>query len=115
MKLLVILFIGLYFFTIGSTANAQFDDISGRVTLPNPLQTAEPNILIGQIINAVMGIIGSLALVMFIYGGLTWMLAAGNNEKVQKGKNILVWATIGLVVIFSSYALVRFVFTGLGA
>ncbi len=46
---------------------------------------------------------------MFIYGGLVWMTAAGFNEKVQKGKDILIWATVGLVIIFTSYALVRFV------
>ncbi|MEA3398474.1 MAG: pilin [Patescibacteria group bacterium] len=81
----------------------------------NPLGgDTDINILIGQVINAVLGIVGSLALVMFIYGGFTWMLAAGNNEKVQKGKDILIWATIGLVVIFSAYALVKFVFAGLG-
>ncbi len=86
------------------------------VTLPNPLGEGndDPNILIGKVINAVLGIVGSLALVMFIYGGFTWMLAAGNQEKVQKGKDILIWATIGLIVIFSAYALVKFIFTGLG-
>jgi len=38
-----------------------------------------------------------------------WMTAAGSNEKVQKGKDILIWATVGLVIIFTSYALIRFV------
>ena len=42
------------------------------------------------------------------------MLAAGNNEKVQKGRDILIWATIGLVIIFSAYAVILFVFEGLG-
>ncbi|MCK4539930.1 hypothetical protein KAU09_02120 [Candidatus Parcubacteria bacterium] len=44
------------------------------------------------------------SVVGFIYGGFTWMLAAGSSEKVQKGKDILIWATLGLVVIFSAYA-----------
>lgn len=88
---------------------------SGTVRLNNPLgnDVSVPG-LIGRIIKAILGIVGSLALVMFIYGGFTWMLAAGNNEKVKKGKDILVWAAIGLVVIFSSYALVRFVITSIG-
>ena len=34
---------------------------------------------------------------------------AGGKEKIQKGKDILVWSTIGLVVIFMSYAIVKFV------
>jgi uncharacterized membrane protein YjfL (UPF0719 family) len=66
-------------------------------------------VLIGNVLNVALGIVGSLALVMFIYGGFVWMLAAGNEQAVEKGKNILMWAAIGLVVIFASYSLVRFV------
>ena len=86
------------------------------VSLENPIGEGEegvtsPEIIIGNVINAVLGIVGSLALLMFIYGGLVWMTSSGNSEKVQKGKNILIWATLGLVVIFASYALVNFVIT----
>ena len=87
---------------------------SGDVTpLPNPIPGLEgedaPQILVGKLINAIMGIVGSMALVMFIFGGIMWMLAAGNTERITRGKNILIWATVGLVVIFSSYAIVRFI------
>lgn len=82
----------------------------GQVCLDNPLGAdVTPQTFIGGIIRAILGIVGSLALAMFIYGGFTWMTAAGNAEQVTKGRNILVWATIGLIVIFTSYALVRFV------
>ncbi len=77
--------------------------------LSNPLQTDSPQVFIGQVINATLGIVGSLALLMFVYGGFTWMIASGNAEKVEKGKNILFWATAGLVIIFTSYAIVNFV------
>ncbi|MFA5248569.1 MAG: pilin [Patescibacteria group bacterium] len=82
------------------------------VGLTNPLQNAGVNNvpqLIGKIINALLGLVGSLALIMFIYGGFTWMLAAGNDANVKKGRDILTWATIGLVVIFASYSLVHFI------
>ncbi|MBI2459094.1 MAG: hypothetical protein HYV53_00905 [Parcubacteria group bacterium] len=82
------------------------------VRLPNPLAGADKTdipLLLGTIINSVLGIIGSLALVMFIYGGATWMLSGGNQEQVTKGKNILIWAAAGLVIIFTAYALVKFV------
>jgi uncharacterized membrane protein required for colicin V production len=69
--------------------------------------------LIGKIINAVLGLVGSVALAMFIYGGVLWMTAAGSNERVQKGKDVILWATIGLVVIFSAYAIIRFVLMAL--
>jgi len=85
-------------------------DSSGVVTLTNPLgKDVTPAAFIGTVINGILGVVGSLALVMFIYGGLTWMTSAGGAEKVKKGKDILVWATIGLVIIFSAYALVNFV------
>lgn len=124
MKKIIIIFILLSAIFITSAALAQTSPqatsdpkTSGSVPLTNPLtgnQTSiEIPVLIGRIIKAVLGIVGSLALVMFIYGGFMWMTSAGNSEQVQKGKNILIWAALGLAVIFSSYALVKFVIEGI--
>jgi len=86
---------------------------ANTVKLTNPLtgnQSSKslPEFL-GQIISYAMGIIGSIALVMFIYGGLTWMLSGGNSEQVGKGKQIIIWSALGVAIIFAAYALVRFV------
>ena len=70
---------------------------------------------IAAIINIVLGFIGVIFTVIIIYGGFVWMLSGGSPEKVTKGKNTLTWAAIGLVVIFSSYALVNFVLKGLAS
>lgn len=97
----ILLFFSLFFI---STAQA------GTTNLSNPLGDIDsPQMLIGRIINAIMGLIGSITLLMFIYGGFVWMASAGNPEKVKKGRDILVWTAIGLFVIFSSYAIVSFV------
>ncbi|MCK5416807.1 hypothetical protein KAI92_05270 [Candidatus Parcubacteria bacterium] len=69
--------------------------------------------IIGRVIKAILGLVGSLALLMFIYGGFMWMFSAGNKERVQKGKDVIIWATVGLIVIFTAYAAVRFVLKGL--
>ena len=91
---------------------------SEPVKLNNPLTgsatSVEIPVLLGKIISYTMGLIGSLALVMFIYGGVTWMLSAGNQEQVTKGKQTLMWAVLGLAIIFTSYALVTFVLTAIG-
>ena len=84
------------------------------VNLTNPLggegdDAPSVNKIIGRVINAVLGVIGSLALLMFVYGGITWMTSSGSPEKVKKGKDIIIWSVIGLAVIFFSYALVNFV------
>lgn len=90
-----------------------------NVQLCNPLtgNTSSDPIptFLGKIVLAVMGVVGSIALVMFIYGGFTWMTSGGNSEQITKGKNIVIWAVLGLIIIFTAYALVYFViFTGLG-
>ena len=87
------------------------------INVGNPLCPANnPNCvsaqsLIGRVINAALGLIGSIALLMFIYGGFIWLTSQGNEKQVETGKNVLLWATIGLAFIFLSYALVRFLLT----
>lgn len=78
--------------------------------LPNPLgaDTTIPE-LIARVIKAAVGLVGSIGLLMFIYGGFIWMTAGGNDQKVGQGKQILTWAVLGLVLIFSSYAILGFV------
>ena len=115
--ILNLLIVFLFLFSVNvvmATCNAE-NGSHCPPTLPNPLGSQNPDIneIIGTVINAILGIVGSLALAMFIYGGFTWMTAGGASEKVQKGKDIIIWATIGLIVIFSSYALVYFVLNNL--
>lgn len=87
---------------------------SGGVTkLSNPLGVDDPRIIVGNIIKAILGIVGSLALAVFIFGGLNWVTSAGNEDKIKKGKDMILWATFGLAVIFSSYVLVGFVIDAL--
>lgn len=99
----------------GADSNTQNSGGSSVVTLNNPLPTDNIPQIIGKVINAALGIVGSLALLMFIFGGITWMTAAGNEQSVTKGKNIIIWAALGLVVIFSSYAIVKLVLQAIGA
>ncbi len=80
---------------------------TGHTCLTNPLSgnpTQVPEIL-GRVIKAAMGVIGSLALLMFVYGGFQWLISAGNAEKVKTGTQTMVWAAIGVILVFSSYLL----------
>ena len=77
------------------------------VNLVNPLGTNDVRVIIGTIIKAALGLSGSIALLMFIYGGFMWLTSQGNTEKIEKGKQVLIWATIGLAVIFFAYTIVN--------
>lgn len=86
------------------------DPVGYSQKLTNPLgEGTTIHSLIGKAINSLMGIVGALALLMFVYGGLTWMTSSGSQDKVKKGKDIMVWAAVGLIVIFSAYGLVKFI------
>ncbi len=55
------------------------------------------------------GIIGTIALCVFIYGGFTLIISFGNPDKVKKGQKALVSAVIGIIIAFSAYVGVKFI------
>lgn len=61
----------------------------------------------------ILGMVGSVALLMFIYGGIVWLTSAGNTDRVQKGKNIFIAALVGIAIIFSSSMVINFVVAAL--
>jgi len=67
-----------------------------------------------KIANLILGIVGSLSLLAFVAGGLMMMLSAGNAEWVTRGKQTLIGAVIGLIIVFTSYTIIYFVFQSLG-
>lgn len=64
-------------------------------------------------IRVVLGIVGSISLVMFIYAGIRYMLARGNADEAKAAGGIMVWAALGLAVIFGSYVILDFIFKSL--
>ncbi len=80
----------------------------------NILQTTSLTGALGKILTTIIGIVGSIALVMFIYGGFLWMTSQGNSDKVSQAVRIMVWSSLGVMVILSSYAIVDFLFGAFG-
>lgn len=64
--------------------------------------------------NRFLGIAGSLALLAFIYGGVMFLISAGNTERVTKARTIIIGAVIGLIIVFASFMIINFIITGLG-
>lgn len=65
--------------------------------------------VIGSIIGALLGILGTLFLLLIVVAGIQWMTAAGNDEKINSAKSTIIAATVGLMVIFLSYAFAKFI------
>jgi len=79
-----------------------------ELELPQPLGHRSIPVIIGDVLKYILGFVGIIALVMFIYGGFTWMTSGGNADKIKTGKNAIVWAILGMAFIFLSYAIVEF-------
>ncbi len=77
------------------------------------LGTTNLIVAIANIIRIIFGILGVIALLIILYGGFTWMTAAGNPDRVEKAKKILISAIIGLAIIFSTFAIVSFIIKAL--
>jgi len=92
--------------------------VPNSTSLCNPLgaafdsPTSIPN-LIGNVIKGLFSIIGTIALIIFIYGGFVWMTAFGEDQKIKKGWDTMIWAAMGIAVIFGSYLAVDFILKAL--
>lgn len=86
----------------------------GSVTFQNPLgANVTYRDVVANVIKGVLGVVGVAALIVFIYGGLVWMTSLGNSERVRQGRDTLVWGTLGLVVVFASFAVVNLILSAL--
>jgi hypothetical protein len=66
--------------------------------------------LIGNIIGTALSMIAVVFFILAIYGGFRMMFARGKDDEFSKGKDILIHAIIGMIVILASYAITQFVF-----
>ncbi|KPJ84830.1 hypothetical protein AMJ57_05345 [Parcubacteria bacterium SG8_24] len=96
--------------TLISASAAYAAEDPKKHTLTNPLGTESIPTLVGRITQIFLGVAGSFALLMFVYGGFVWLTSGGSPERVAKGKKIFTWATIGLIIMFGAYTLVSQIF-----
>jgi len=73
------------------------------------LGTKDIKSTIAQIINVVLGFLGVIAVVIVLAGGFKWMTAGGSDDKVGEARKMIVQGVIGLVIVFSAWAIASFV------
>ena len=62
-----------------------------------------------NILNAVIGVAGFVAVVWIIIGGVTYMTSSGDVGKTKKARDTIIYACIGLIVCVLAFAIVNFV------
>jgi len=69
--------------------------------------------VVGNIIQWVLGIVGIVLLVMFVYGGVLYATSAGNEDKVDTAKKVMLYAIIGVIIIALAFVLTRYIISAL--
>ena len=75
--------------------------------------TVELKNAITDIISAVIGVLGIVAAIFIVVGGVNYMTSAGDPSKIEKAKKTILWAVIGLIIASLTFVIVNFVVKGL--
>ncbi len=71
--------------------------------------SAEFSGVIVGIINAIVGVLGIVAAIFIVVGGVNYMTSQGDPGKTKKAKDTILYATIGLIIAALAFAIVNFV------
>lgn len=63
------------------------------------------------IINIMLTILGIIAVIMIIFGGIRYTTSAGDASRVKAAKDTIMYSVVGLVVAILAFAIVNFVTT----
>lgn len=66
-----------------------------------------------QVTNTILYIVGIIAVIMLIIGGIKYVISGGDSKKVTDAKNTVLYAIIGLIISFLAFAIVNFVISSL--
>lgn len=85
----------------------QLSTVGARSGFNTKQTTVEP--IISTVISVILSFLGVIFLILMVYGGYTWMMAAGNEEKVKKAKLLIQAAVLGLLIVVGAYAITVFI------
>lgn len=77
--------------------------------LQNPISCPDLLCLFIQVMKIFLAALAVFGTFMFMYGGFLFLSSGGNEDRIQKGKETLTWAALGIITILGSWILIRFV------
>lgn len=104
-------------------AFAQSCDVSGGLQsgseCAKPTNAEEnlfgPDGVFQTVANILLFLVGAIAVIMLIIGGIRYVVSGGDQSAVTSAKNTILYAIVGIVVAFLAYAAVDFVIRQLNA
>lgn len=65
--------------------------------------------IIKNVINLILTVLGMIAVIMIIIGGIRYTTSNGDASGIKGAKDTILYAVVGLIVAILSYAIVNFV------
>ncbi|MEI8360566.1 MAG: hypothetical protein WCG01_00300 [bacterium] len=84
-------------------------DASAPASSPIRGKETDISVLAGTLIGQVLAFVGVIFFALILYGGFKWMTAQGNAKQAEEARDIMVRAALGLIIIFSAYAITAFI------
>ena len=88
-------------------ANLEFTDTPGNCSNNDDANTKISN-FIRRVVNLLSAVVGVVAVIMIIVGGLRYITSGGNDTSVTGAKNTILYAIIGLIIVALAQLIVRF-------
>lgn len=63
--------------------------------------------ILTNLLNFLLGIVGVLAIIMLVIGAFMYLTAAGDEKRIDTGKDIVKWSIFGIVIALSALVIVR--------
>lgn len=85
------------------------DTCSNGTTNCTPPDLEDLSTVISNITSIALGLIGTIALLFLIQGGLLYLTSGGNPDQVMKAKNMIFYSIVGLILSIFSWAIIIFI------
>jgi len=72
------------------------------ITIPDPLQGREIVDIIDSVMSLLAMIGSGVAVIMVIWAGILYMTSGSSEEKVRTAKKTIMWAIIGVAILWSA-------------
>lgn len=92
---------------INSTPKTTTSVVPGSIT--NQFAGKTLSGVVGQVINILLALIVIAAVVVIIVAGFRMAAGGGNPDQITKAKKTIIWAIVGLVIAFMSFAIVAII------
>ncbi len=103
----LLLVLGLFSFDIALAELINTGDNPENIVLATPAWGGSARTAIKVVVNYFLFFLGLIATIMVIYGGFLYITSGGDDAGAEKGKKILIYSAIGIIIILVSYALVN--------